>query len=56
MGGSQVNWRDASLIVGGTLALTGAIVGLTFGMLALLGMMEIGNGPQAVQRWIDGFN
>lgn len=33
-----------------------AFSGEAYGMLALLGMMEIGNGPQAVQRWIDGFN
>lgn len=24
--------------------------------LAMLGAMEINNGPAAVQRWIDGFN
>lgn len=33
-----------------------AFTGPSYGTLALLGMMEIGNGPQAVQRWIDGFN
>ena len=25
-------------------------------MLTMLGMMEIANGPNAVRRWIEGFN
>lgn len=26
------------------------------GPIAMLGMMEIRNGPEAVRRWIEGFN
>ena len=26
------------------------------GAIAMLGMMEINNGPAAVKRWIEGFN
>ena len=25
-------------------------------MLTMLGMMEIANGPNAVRRWVEGFN